>query len=83
VSEGKRNRLRDYHEKRAEYLAAGVREYWIIDRFARTLTACRNDRPDVQIPHDGTYQTRLLPGFDLPLARLLAVADRWRASKES
>jgi Uma2 family endonuclease len=70
-------------EKRAEYLAAGVREYWIIDRFARTLTACRSDSPDVVIPHDGTYQTRLLPGFDLPLARLLAVADRWRASKES
>jgi len=83
VSEGKRNRLRDYHEKRAEYLAAGVREYWIIDRFARTLTACRSDRPDVEIPHDGTYQTPLLPGFDLPLARLLAVADRWKASKES
>ncbi len=83
VSEGKKNRLRDYHEKRAEYLAAGVREYLIIDRFARTLTACRSDRPDVEIPHDGTYQTPLLPGFDLPLARLLAVADRWRASKES
>jgi len=81
VSEGKRNRLRDYHEKRAEYLAAGVREYWIIDRFARTLTACRNDRPDVEIPHDGTYQTPLPPGFDLPLARLLAVAGRWRARK--
>ena len=72
-----------YHEKRGEYLAAGVREYWIIGRFARTLTACRSDSPDVVIPHDGTYQTRLLPGFDLPLARLLAVADRWRASKES
>ncbi len=83
VSEGKRNRLRDYHEKRAEYLAAGVREYWIIDRFARTLTACRSGSPDVEIPHDGTYQTPLLPGFELPLARLLAVADRWRASKQS
>jgi Uma2 family endonuclease len=82
VSEGRRNRLRDYYEKRAEYLAAGIREYWIIDRFARTLTVCRSDGPDVVIPHDGTYQTPLLPGFELPLARLLAVADRWRASKE-
>ena len=83
VSEGKRNRLRDYHEKRAEYLAAGVREYWIIDRFARTLTACRSDSPEVVVPQDRVYQTPLLPGFDLPLARLLAVADRWTASKES
>ncbi len=83
VSEGKRNRLRDYHEKRTEYLAAGVREYWIIDRFARTLTACRGDSANVVVPHDGTYQTPLFPGFELPLARLLAVADSWRASKES
>jgi len=81
VSEGKRNRRRDYAEKRAEYLASGVQEYWIIDRFDRTMTACRCDGPDVVIPHDGTYRTPLLPGFELPLARLLAVADRWRASK--
>jgi Putative restriction endonuclease len=82
VSEGKRNRLRVCHEKRTDYLAAGVREYWIIDRFPRTLTACRGDSADVVVPHDGTYQTPLLPGFELPLARLLAVADSWRASKE-
>ena len=83
VSEGKRNRLRDYQVKRAEYLALGIREYWIIDRFARTLTVCRSDGPDVVVPHDGTYRTPLLPGFELPLATLLAVADRWKASKES
>ena len=50
VSEGKRNRVRDYREKRAEYLAAGVREYWIIDRFRRTQTICRADSADVVIP---------------------------------
>jgi len=83
VSEGKRSRLRDYQEKRAEYLAAGVREYWIIDRFARTLTACRRDSPDVVVTQDGLYQTPLLPGFQLPLVRLLAVSDRWKLSKES
>jgi Uma2 family endonuclease len=81
-SEGKRSRLRDSVEKRAEYLAAGVGEYWIIDRFARTLTACRREGPDVIVPHDRTYRTSLLPGFELPVARLLAVADRWRESKE-
>jgi hypothetical protein len=25
-----------------------------------------------------TYSTDLLPGFEMPLARLLAVADEWR-----
>jgi Uma2 family endonuclease len=81
VSEGKRNRVRDYREKRAEYLAAAVREYWIIDRFTRTLTICRAGCADVVVPEGESYQTPLLPGFELPLALLLAVADRWRASK--
>jgi Uma2 family endonuclease len=39
VSSGMRNWLRDYDEKRREYLAPGVLEYWVIDRFGRTMTA--------------------------------------------
>ena len=35
VSEGKRDRKRDYEEKRDEYLEIGVKEYCIIDRFKR------------------------------------------------
>jgi hypothetical protein len=31
----------------------------------------------VVIPEKQVYGTPLLPGFELPLARLLAVADRW------
>jgi hypothetical protein len=27
------------------------------------------------------YSTDLLPGFELPLAHLLAVADRWREAE--
>jgi Uma2 family endonuclease len=77
VSAGKRNRLRDYIEKRAEYLALGVAEYWLFDRFRRILTVFRPGQEDLVIPHDGTYRTPLLPGFELPLARLLAAADRW------
>ena len=38
VSAGRSNRRRDYEEKRMEYLAIGVREYWVIDRFRRVLT---------------------------------------------
>jgi Uma2 family endonuclease len=81
VSEGKRNRRRDYVEKRAEYLAAGIREYWIIDRFRRSMTVCRAEGEDLVIPADGTHRTPILPGFELPLAPLLAVIDRWHASK--
>jgi hypothetical protein len=29
------------------------------------------------IPETGTYQTDLLPGFVLPLSRLLTIADQW------
>jgi Uma2 family endonuclease len=83
VSEGKRNRYRDYVEKRNDYLTSGVREYWIIDRFARTMTACHCDRPDVTVASGEIYRTPLLPGFELPVARLFEVANRWSASKEA
>jgi hypothetical protein len=33
------------------------------------------------VPENGIYSTSLLPGFELPLARLLAVADAWAASE--
>jgi hypothetical protein len=32
----------------------------------------------VTITESQTYRTDLLPGFELPVARLLAIADRWR-----
>lgn len=78
VSAGKRNRRRDYEEKRREYLAVGVREYWIIDRFERTMTVYQRKRPQKRIVKEtDTYRTPLLPGFELKLADVLAVADRW------
>lgn len=80
VSAGKRNLIRDYEEKRDEYLALGVREYWIIDRFARRLTVYRQtDTGSVKlvVGEGDVYTTPLLPGFELPLDRLLERADRW------
>ena len=61
--------------------ALGVREYWVIDRFARTMTVFKNipGEPPVVVKADETYRTSLLPGFELPLARLLKVADDWTA----
>ena len=84
VSEGKRNWKRDYETKRDEYKALGVKEYWVIDRFRRTMTVWR-DQPEGPaervVAEAEVYRTELLPGFELPLARLLAVADAWRRQK--
>jgi Uma2 family endonuclease len=80
VSASRRDRRRDYEEKRREYREAGVIEYWIIDRFRRIMTVYR-DRPEgpgeVVVQEHESYRTPLLPGFELPLARLLSAADRW------
>ncbi len=80
VSKQKRDHRRDYEEKKAEYLAIGVREYWIVDRFQRIMTVHRNVPEGVAtlvVPENGTYETDLLPGFVLPLARIMAKADDW------
>ena len=80
VSKRKRDRIRDYEEKRREYQVLGVLEYWVIDRFNRTMTVFKNipgEPPEVIVKAEETYRTSLLPGFELPLARLLKVADDW------
>ena len=82
VSNRHRDRVRDYEEKRREYLAIGVQEYWVIDRFRRIMTVCRGrpGEPAEQIIKENeVYRTTLLTGFELPLARLLKVADDWAA----
>jgi len=80
VSEGKRSWRRDYLEKRDEYLAAGVKEYWIFDRFDRQLTvysrAGKRSRR-VLVREKEMYSSLLLPGFEVPVARLLELADSW------
>jgi len=85
VSAGKRGRRRDYEEKRDEYEAAGVQEYWVTDRFDRTLTVftLRGGKFRRRVLKENSiYMTRLLPGFELPLARLFAVADRWQGEAD-
>ena len=78
VSAGKRNVQRDYVQKRDEYLVAGLKEYWIIDRFRRRMTVYRREQGEVVevvIREQEIYTTPLLPGFQLPLARLLTLSD--------
>jgi len=43
VSEGKENWERDYVEKRKEYAAAGIAEYWIVDPQERKTTVLALD----------------------------------------
>jgi Uma2 family endonuclease len=83
VSKRKRDRVRDYEEKWREYLAIRVREYWIVDRFDRTMTVFKDvpgEPAEVVVTAEETYRTPLLPGLELPLARLLKVADAWAQS---
>ncbi len=79
VSAGPRSHQRDYVDKRQEYMEARITEYWIIDRFQRILTVFRNlpaGQQEQIISENDIYRTPLLPGFELPLARLLAAADQ-------
>jgi Uma2 family endonuclease len=80
VSAGRKNRRRDYIEKKQEYGAAGVREYWNFDRFQRMLTVVSYSHPEnkeLQVAEEQTYESPLLPGFHVPLDRILAAADRF------
>jgi Uma2 family endonuclease len=80
VSSRKRDRMRDYETKRQEYMAIEVKEYWIIDRFMHTMTVFRrtNERYRKRVlGKDEVHTTDLLPGFELPLAQLFELADRW------
>jgi Uma2 family endonuclease len=80
VSEGKRSYKRDYEEKRREYAAVGVIEYWVIDRFQRTMSVLTREttgQPARVVAATENYHTPLIPGFALPLAQILAAADKW------
>jgi Uma2 family endonuclease len=85
VSKRRRDRQRDYVAKRAEYLAAGMAEYWIFDRFRRILTVVTpgpNGPQDQVVAEGDRYESPRLPGFQVPLARILAVADAWAQRKK-
>jgi hypothetical protein len=80
VSKGKRAHFRDYVEKRDEYMAIDVKEYWIFGRFARTLTVFRRQGKKIQklvVTEKQIYETPLLPDFELLVGKLLELADAW------
>lgn len=82
VSRRRRDWRRDYLDKRSEYQAHGVREYWVIDRYRRQMTVFYLDGSERTVAESETYESTLLPGFQLPLARLLSISDEWDATEE-
>jgi len=80
VSQGRQAAHRDYVEKREEYASHGIREYWIFDAFRSRLTVWQFEggvRRSVEQGPDSVYQSPLLPGFELPVGKILAIAQRW------
>jgi Uma2 family endonuclease len=80
VSKRKRDRVLDYETKRDEYMRIKIKEYWVIDRFMETMTVFTRVHGKVRmrvIQKDEVYKTELLPGFELRLARLFALAAEW------
>jgi Uma2 family endonuclease len=85
VSAGRRNQKGDYETKRDEYRTAGVREYWIFDRFQHILTVYRFAQGKMTkkvLKQTLTYTTPLLPGFKMPLRRLFELSDRWSGQED-
>jgi len=73
VSPSKKDRRRDYVEKRADYLKVGVREYVIVDRFDRKVTVLTlgpGGYDERVIAHDGIYESPLLPEFSVRLSEV-------------
>ena len=86
VSAGRRSWLRDYETKRDEYKAIGVKQYWIVNRFDHTMTVYSFQAGKARrrvYRQNQTFKTDLLPGFELPLARLFALADRWEGDENT
>jgi Uma2 family endonuclease len=70
--------LRDYQEKREEYLAFGVHEYWIFDADKQEMLVLQRVggrwREKVVRPPE-IYQTRVLPGLQFSCASVFQAAN--------
>ena len=71
VSPGKRARRRDYEQKREEYLALGLGEYWIIDPKLRQVMVLRRqgdlgaaEWSETFFREDQQIVSQSLPGFE-------------------
>jgi len=66
----------DLKRKRRVYETAGVREYWIVDPFERSIEVYENIGGQFQLFNraeaEGAAQSKLLPGFQLSLSTAFA-----------
>ncbi len=73
------NTAREMKRKLRDYFQAGVRLVWYIEPKARTARAYTAAREWTEIgPHGSLSGGEVLPGFELPLARLFARVKRPR-----
>ncbi len=64
-------RTNDLGIKRERYMASGVRELWLVDPDARTVTRVRPDAaPDEVLGEGATLRSEALEGFALDVARI-------------
>lgn len=67
------SRHRDFHQKPEEYFEFGVREYWIVDPDAKTMTVLRREGgrwvESVVAPPE-THRTLVLPGLEFSIAEV-------------
>lgn len=80
VSDDARSHERDYDQKRADYAAAGISEYWIVDPRQRLITVLALDGDKYAIHgefRDGEHAvSRLLPGFGVDVTVAFTAAER-------
>ena len=75
VSDDPASRIRDYEDKRREYAAAGIAEYWIIDAPANRVLVLTLDAGDYGVAADRQLNeavtSRLFPDFVVTVSDLL------------
>ena len=81
VSDDEKSKLRDREEKRTEYAAAGIPEYWIVDPEPRTVTVLTLPAGGGEYAEHGVFaegetaSSVLLDGFAVDVSELFAAAD--------
>jgi Uma2 family endonuclease len=85
VSEGREAHERDYLTKRAEYLAYGLREHWIVDLPLKLVTVLIRDGDAwvEQVYRDDQNAVSLvLPGFAIRVSDLWPVGEDEQSESE-
>jgi Uma2 family endonuclease len=78
VSDDAESRKRDYEEKRRDYAAAGIPEYWIVDPQDETISVLTLDGAEYRVhgkfAKGDVAKSVLLDGFSIDVAEMYAAA---------